>query len=232
MLSLRPAHERGHANHGWLDTYHSFSFADYYDTQHMQFGALRVINEDTVTPAAGFPTHGHSNMEIITYILAGELAHRDSMGNTAVIRKGEVQRMSAGTGITHSEYNASQQDPVHLLQIWIKPNQLNLTPSYEQKVFSVANQAGELVLVGSPDGRMGSVTIHQDVLLYAACLDATQKIQIALTPNRRFYLHIAQGELTANGHLLQSGDALMIEAETALQLVANAHSEILLFDLA
>ncbi|EIJ42708.1 Pirin-related protein [Beggiatoa alba B18LD] len=232
MFSLRPSQERGHANHGWLDTYHSFSFADYYDPQHMQFGALRVINEDTVIPAAGFPMHGHSNMEIVTYILEGQLAHRDSMGNSAVIRKGEVQRMSAGTGVNHSEYNASSQENVHLLQIWIKPNQLNLPPSYEQKAFTVAEQAGEFVLVGSPDGRFGSVTIHQDVLLYAAQLKQGQTTVMTLSPNRRIYLHIARGTLEANGHVLQSGDAMTIEAETNLQLTAMEHAEVLLFDLA
>ena len=190
MINLRKSHERGHANHGWLDSYHTFSFADYYDPAEMGFSSLRVINEDRVAPKGGFPTHPHRDMEIVTYILDGELAHQDSMGNGSVIRVGDVQRMSAGTGIRHSEFNGSEKQPVHLLQIWIEPDTTGLAPSYEQKHFSRAEKQGVFRLVASRDGREGSVTIHQDAYVYASLLDGADKVSRALAPGRvrRFYL--------------------------------------------
>jgi len=232
MISLRKSHERGHANHGWLDSYHTFSFADYYDPHEMGFGSLRVINEDRVAPKAGFPTHPHRDMEIVTYILEGELAHQDSMGNGSVIRVGDVQRMTAGTGIRHSEFNASEHLPVHLLQIWIEPDEAGLTPSYEQKHFPLAEKQGRFRLIASRDGREGSVTIHQDAAIYAAVLSTEQTLTYDLDPARRAYLHMARGRVNLNGYPLDAGDGAKINGPETLTLSALEAAEILLFDLA
>ena len=232
MIQLRKSHERGHANHGWLDSFHTFSFADYYDPREMGFGSLRVINEDRVAPKGGFPTHPHRDMEIVTYILAGELAHQDSMGNGSVIRVGDVQRMTAGTGIRHSEANGSETQAVHLLQIWIEPNQTGLTPSYEQKHFTQAEKQGAFRLVASSDGREGSVTIHQDAAIYAAVLNVDQALAYTLTPSRRAYLHLARGHLNLNGYPLEAGDGAKVHAPETLSLTTKEDAEVLLFDLA
>ena len=232
MLTVRKARERGHFNHGWLDTFHTFSFADYYDPKFMGFRQLRVINEDRVAPGNGFGTHPHRDMEIITYVLDGALEHKDSMGTGSVIRPGDVQRMSAGTGVTHSEFNASETDPVHLLQIWIMPGQRNLKPSYEQKTIPIDQANGDLRLVASPDGREGSVTVHQDVALYAAKLKADQQAEHALDPGRHAWLQVARGSVTANGQKLQEGDGAAISEEAKLSLKAESPAEVLLFDLA
>jgi quercetin 2,3-dioxygenase len=232
MITLRPGKERGHFDHGWLDTYHTFSFSQYHDPAHMSFRSLRVINEDRVVPGAGFPPHSHRDMEIITYVLAGALAHKDSMSNHSVIRPGDVQRMSAGTGVTHSEYNASETDPVHLLQIWILPESRNLPPSYEEKVFSATEKRGRLRLVASRDGREGSVLIHQNASVYASVLDPGQSVSHALAAGRGAWLHLVSGAATVNGTMLATGDGAGIEDETALEIVATAPTELLLFDLA
>jgi len=232
MINLRKSHERGHANHGWLDSFHTFSFADYYDPTEMGFGSLRVINEDRVAPKGGFPTHPHRDMEIVTYILEGELAHQDSMGNGSVIRVGDVQRMSAGTGIRHSEFNASESVPVHLLQIWIQPDEAGLTPSYEQKHFPLAEKQGRFRLIASRDGREGSVTIHQDAAIYAAALDADQAVRYTLDAPRRAYLHLARGRINLNGYPLEAGDGAKVNGPETLTLTALEAAEILLFDLA
>jgi quercetin 2,3-dioxygenase len=229
MITVRPAAERGHANFGWLDTHHTFSFANYYDPRHMGFGALRVINDDRVAPGGGFPTHPHADMEIITYVLEGELAHKDSIGNGAVIRPGEVQRMSAGTGIRHSEFNASREAPVHLLQIWLLPEKEGLAPGYEQKAFEIGDA---LKLVASRDAREGSVTIHQDVALWAARLKAGKPARHALAPGRRAWLQVARGDALLNGTALGTGDGAAVTGETALELGTGKGGEILLFDLA
>ena len=232
MINLRKSHERGHANHGWLDSYHTFSFADYYDPREMGFGSLRVINEDRVAPQGGFPTHPHRDMEIVTYILEGELRHQDSMGNGSVIRVGDVQRMSAGTGIRHSEANASETQAVHLLQIWIEPNQTGLTPSYEQKHFTQVEKQGTFRLVASSDGRDGSVTIHQDAAIYAAVLSADQALAYKLEAPRRAYLHLARGRVSLNGYPLEAGDGAKVTGPETLNLTALEQAEVLLFDLA
>ena len=232
MINLRKSHERGHANHGWLDSYHTFSFADYYDPREMGFGSLRVINEDRVAPQSGFPTHPHRDMEIVTYILEGELAHQDSMGNGSVIRVGDVQRMSAGTGIRHSEANGSESQAVHLLQIWIEPNQTGLTPSYEQKHFTQAEKQGTFRLVASSDGREGSVTIHQDAAIYAAVLSSDQALAYKLEAPRRAYLHLARGRVSLNGYPLEAGDGAKVTGPETLNLTALEQAEVLLFDLA
>jgi redox-sensitive bicupin YhaK (pirin superfamily) len=232
MINIRKAHERGHANHGWLDTWHTFSFADYHDPAQMGYSSLRVINDDRVAPSAGFPTHPHRDMEIITYVLSGALEHRDSMGNGAVIRPGEVQRMSAGSGITHSEFNASPSEEVHLLQIWILPDRTGLTPGYEQKFFSADEKRGKLRLVASPDGGDGSVTIHQDARLYAALIDPEHGVDYLLPPGRRAYLHVARGIARLGGEMLVAGDGARIENETGIHLKSDSSAEILLFDLA
>jgi hypothetical protein len=229
MIRLRPAAERGHANFGWLDTHHTFSFANYYDPEHMGFGALRVINDDVVGPGAGFPTHPHADMEIITYVLDGVLAHKDSIGNGAAIRPGEVQRMTAGTGIRHSEFNASREAPVHLLQIWLLPERTGLTPGYEQKAFEIGAAP---TLVASRDGREGSVTIHQDAALWAAKLKPGKKAQHSLAPGRRAWLQVARGDASLNGTALATGDGAAITGETRLELGTEKGGEILLFDLA
>lgn len=231
MLTLRRSNERGHANHGWLDTHHTFSFANYYDPRHMGFRSLRVINDDHVAPGMGFGAHSHQDMEIITYVLAGALEHKDSLGTGAVITPGEAQRMSAGTGITHSEFNHSQTDPVHLLQIWILPDQQGLAPSYEQRNFPVSEKQGKLRLIAAKDGREGAVTIHQDVDLYASVLAAGDRVSHTLKPNRYAWLQVAQGTAVLNGQTLQAGDGVAVSGE-ALEVSTDSAAEILLFDLA
>lgn len=231
MIQVRRSEERGHANHGWLDTRHTFSFADYYDPAHMGFGPLRVINEDRVAPGAGFPTHGHRDMEIISYVLEGALEHKDSLGTGSVIRPGEVQRMSAGTGVRHSEYNPSRTEPVHFLQIWIEPDQNALAPSYEQKAFAPDDLDGRLRLIASPDGREGSVTIQQDARIYAVRLNGQGPVVHRLAPGRRAYVHLARGEAELNGQRLAAGDGAAIEAEADVRLTSPSSAEILIFDL-
>ena len=232
MITIRKSEERGHLNYGWLDTYHTFSFDQYYDPAHMHFRTLRVINEDRVAPGKGFPTHSHRDMEIITYILAGALEHRDSMGNGSVIRPGDVQRMSAGTGVAHSEFNPSNADPVHLLQIWIMPRARSLPSSYEQKAFAEDERRNRLRLVASDDGRDGSVTIQQDAKLYAAILDRDNTLEHTLTENRYGWLQVARGKVAINGHELNQGDGAAISRELSVKIVASDEAELLLFDLA
>jgi hypothetical protein len=231
MITLRKAADRGHANHGWLDTWHSFSFADYQDPEHVSFGPLRVINEDWVQPGAGFPTHGHRDMEIVTYVLEGALAHEDSMGNGSTIVPGDVQRMSAGKGVLHSEYNHSREAVTHLLQIWIHPSATGIDPGYEQKRFEAAERRGRLRLIASPDGRDGSVTIHQDATIYAALLDGPERAALEIPPGRRAYVHVARGRLTVNGEALGPGDALKIVGELRVDLEGGTDAEVLVFDL-
>jgi redox-sensitive bicupin YhaK (pirin superfamily) len=232
MITLRPAKERGHFDHGWLDTYHSFSFSEYHDPAHMGFRSLRVINEDRVDPKAGFPPHSHRDMEIITYVLAGALGHKDSMGNGSVIRPGDVQRMSAGTGVTHSEYNGSEKEPVHLLQIWILPEKRGIAPGYEEKKFPPDEKRGRLRLIASRDAAAGSVTIHQDARVYASLLDAGQTVRHPLASGRGVWLHLVSGGATVNGTALATGDGAAIENESALEIRAGEPTELLLFDLA
>jgi hypothetical protein len=232
MISLRTAAQRGHVNHGWLDSFHSFSFADYYDPEHMGYGALRVINEDRVQPGMGFGTHGHRDMEIITYPLEGRLEHKDNMGNGSVIVPGDVQRMSAGTGILHSEYNPSRDEPVHFLQIWIEPNVSGIAPSYEQRHIAPEEKRGRLRLIASPDGREGSVRIHQDAALFASVMDGADEITHDLARGRRAYVHVARGRVRVNGEALQEGDALKISDEARVELTGASRAEVLLFDLA
>lgn len=230
MIKLRKAEDRGYAKRDWLESWHSFSFADYQDPEHMQFRALRVINEDIINPSAGFPTHGHRDMEIVTYILKGALEHKDSTGSTGVIRKGEVQRMSAGTGIEHSEYNPSDSESAHLFQIWLLPGEKGLQPGHEQKKFEPVS--GELQLVGSPDGRDGSVTIHQDVNLYMAHLEKGQELDFKVEDGRYVWLQLSHGDLEVNGEKLGKSDAAAISDENDLKFIANDNTELLLFDLA
>jgi redox-sensitive bicupin YhaK (pirin superfamily) len=232
MITIRKSKERGHFSHGWLDTYHTFSFDQYYDPTHMHWRSLRVINEDRVAPGEGFPTHSHREMEIITYILSGALEHRDSMGNGSVIRPGDVQRMSAGSGVSHSEFNPSDSESVHLLQIWILPESRGLTPSYEEKTFSEAERHGHLRLVASQDGRDASVKIHQDASLYAAILDSGAAVEHALDVNCYAWLQVARGKITLNEVELGQGDGAAVKDETDLRIVAQEAAEILLFDLA
>lgn len=232
MLTIRPAPERGHAQHGWLDSHHSFSFADYYDPAHMGFRALRVINEDRVAPAKGFGTHPHRDMEIISYVLEGELAHKDSLGTGSVIKPGDVQRMSAGTGVSHSEYNASQSEPVHFLQIWLLPSRQGIKPSYEQKTFFDADKRGRLRVVASPDARDGSVTIHTDALLYAGIFERGQSAQLELAAGRHAWVQVARGSIRLNGRELAAGDGAALSDETQLELEGIEHGEVLVFDLA
>lgn len=233
MITIRPRTERGVANFGWLDSRHSFSFGSYYDPQHMGFASLRVINEDKVIPSKGFGTHGHQDMEIISYVLEGELEHRDSMGNGSVIRPGNVQRMSAGTGVRHSEFNASDTNPVHFLQIWLMPEQNGLEPSYEEKNFTPESKQGKLKLVGSRDGRDGSVTIHQDVSLYMASVAKGDRLTYNLENNRVAWLQVAKGAVLLNEQLLKAGDGAAITEETKIAIAGKEEdSEILLFDLA
>lgn len=232
MLTIRRADERGAADHGWLDTRHTFSFADYYDPRHMGFRALRVINEDKVAPGQGFGTHPHRDMEIVSYVLEGGLSHRDSMGNGSVIRPGDVQRMSAGTGVLHSEFNASKTERVHFLQIWLLPAAQGIDPGYEQKTFSEADKRGRLRLVASPDGRDGSVTIHTDARLYAAVLDRGERAALELPKGRHAWVHVAKGEVTLNGQALGPGDGAALTDETRVALEGVRGAEVLVFDLA
>ena len=231
MIELRPGAERGHAEHGWLNSFHSFSFADYYDPRHMGFGPLRVINEDRVQAGMGFGTHGHRDMEIITYILSGRLEHKDNMGNGSIIVPGDVQRMSAGRGVMHSEYNPSPERPVHFLQIWIQPNRQGVKPSYEQKRIDGDLKRGRLALIASPDGRDGSVMIHQDAYVYATRLDGNESVTHRVEPGRRAYVHVARGKVRVNGKPLIAGDAAKISEESAVTLDAGDHAEALVFDL-
>jgi len=232
MLTLRPDEARGHFDHGWLDTRHTFSFADYHDPRHMGFRQLRVINEDRVKPGRGFGTHAHRDMEIVTYVLDGALEHKDSMGNGSIIRPGDVQRMTAGTGVTHSEYNPSPTDPVHLLQIWILPEREALEPGYEQRTFPAAERRKRLRLVASRDGRDGSVTIHQDADILAALLDAGDEVSHALRPGRHAWVQVARGSVDVNGTALAAGDGAALSNEARVTLRADEPSEVLVFDLA
>jgi redox-sensitive bicupin YhaK (pirin superfamily) len=231
MNSVRRSSERGHANHGWLDSYHSFSFGDYFDPQHVEFGPLRVINEDRVSADGGFGTHPHRDMEIISYVLDGSLAHKDSMGNGSVIRPGDVQRMSAGSGVRHSEFNPSSDVPVHFLQIWIKPNVFGIAPSYEEKHFSDAEKRGRLRLIASSDRGSGSVLIHQDARVYAGLLDGNEHAQLDLDPGRRGYVHVARGNIKVNDVALGAGDALRITKAASVAISEGRSAEILVFDL-
>jgi len=232
MIALRRAADRGHANHGWLDSCHTFSFADYYDPQEMGFGSLRVINEDRVAPAMGFGTHPHRDMEILSYVLAGALEHRDSLGTGSVIRPGDVQRMSAGTGVTHSEFNASRSEPVHFLQIWIEPAQRGVKPGYEQKHFPHEEKRGRLRLVASPDGAQGSVAIHQQAWVHALLLDGGERVAHPLPPGHLAYVHVARGALVVNGQALGPGDGLKVMAEAELTFEQGRGAEVLLFQMA
>jgi redox-sensitive bicupin YhaK (pirin superfamily) len=232
MITVRRNSERGHAAHGWLDSRHTFSFADYYDPAHMGFRTLRVINEDRVQPGKGFGQHSHQNMEIISYVLEGALQHRDSMSNGAVLRPGEVQRMSAGTGVTHSEFNASQKDIVHFLQIWILPERAGLAPSYEQKAFPEAVRRNELVLVASRDGRERSVTVHQDVSLYLARFDAGKRLSLALGPGRGAWVQVARGSIALGDEKLVAGDGAIVTDVGLVEIAASETAEALVFDLA
>ena len=231
MITLRKAEDRGHADHGWLNSRHSFSFADYYDPAHMGFGPLRVINEDRVQPGMGFGTHGHRDMEIISYVLAGQLEHKDSMGTGSIITPGDVQRMSAGRGVRHSEYNPSRTERVHFLQIWIEPRTTGVEPSYEQKPIAAEEKRGRLRLIASPDGADGSVTIHQDARLYAALLDGADSVAHPVAPGRRAYVHVARGSVRLNGIALGTGDAARITDEAVITLDGAAAAEVLWFDL-
>ena len=232
MITIRKAEERGHFDFGWLNTYHTFSFGEYYDPRNMGFRSLRVINEDFVHPGRGFPTHGHRDMEIITYVLEGGLAHKDSMGNGSIIRPGDVQRMSAGTGVRHSEANPSAEESVHLLQIWIMPDALNVEPGYEQKRFEDEEKRGRLRLVASPDGQDGSVSIHQDARLFATVLNAAQQVSYELKPERHAWVQVARGAIELNGQTLKQGDGAAISSERELTIEGTESAEILLFDLA
>ena len=231
MQELRKSRDRGYADHGWLRSFHTFSFADYYDPAHMGFGPLRVINEDRINPDKGFGTHGHRDMEIISYVLDGELAHKDSMGNGSSIVPGDVQRMSAGSGVRHSEVNHAKS-VTHFLQIWIEPNELGIEPGYEQKHFDAASKRGQLRLIASSDARDGSVKIHQDASLYAALVDGAEKVTHALAAGRRAYVHVARGKVTVNGAPLEAGDAMKISSSGPVVLEQGAGAEVLLFDLA
>ena len=232
MMILRPSQDRGYADHGWLKSFHSFSFAGYHDPAHMGFGNLRVINEYRIAPGTGFGTHGHRDMEIISYVLSGELAHKDSMGNIKGIPPGDVQRMSAGSGVQHSEFNHADGQTTHFLQIWIEPNVRGVAPGYEQKSFSDAEKRGLLRLVASPDGAQGSVGMNADARVYAGLFNATEGATLALDPARKIYVHLAQGALTVNGHALTAGDAVLMEQETSLSLTDGQEAEVLVFDLA
>jgi hypothetical protein len=228
---VRRSNERGYADHGWLKSFHSFSFADYFDPDHVEFGPLRVINEDRVKAGAGFGTHGHRDMEIISYVLGGELAHKDSIGNGSTIRPGDVQRMSAGRGVQHSEFNPSRTDEVHFLQIWIQPNAQGIEPSYEEKRFDEAEKRGKLRLIASSDRADGSVLIHQDARVYAGLFDGDEHATLEIAPGRRAYVHVARGSVTANGTPLVAGDALKLVDPRALTLVGGVAAEVLAFDL-
>ena len=231
MIQIRRADDRGYADHGWLRSYHSFSFADYFDPEHVEFGPLRVINEDRVVPGAGFSTHGHRDMEIISYVLEGALAHKDSTGTSSVIRPGDVQRMSAGRGVLHSEFNGSQSEPVHFLQIWIQPDVRGVEPSYEQKHYPDAEKRGRLRLVASPDGADDSVRIHQDARVYAGRFDGAERVDLALSPGRRAYVHVARGRVSVNGEALAAGDAIKLTEVDAVRVANGDGAEVLVFDL-
>lgn len=232
MLTIRKSEERGHANHGWLDSYHTFSFANYYDPQHMAFRSLRVINQDVIAGGKGFGTHPHRDMEIITYMLDGALEHKDSMGNGSIIHVGDVQRMSAGTGITHSEFNHSSTETAHLLQIWILPNQQNVTPSYEQISFSREEKLNQLRLIASPDGRDRSVTIHQDANIYASILEDGAEVTHTVNPNRYAWIQVARGNVLVGDRLLNAGDAISSDQTGDLKITSQGNAEVLVFDLA
>lgn len=231
MEQIRRANERGYADHGWLKSFHTFSFADYFDPEHVEFGALRVINEDRVAPGKGFGSHGHRDMEIISYVLEGQLAHKDSTGTSSTIHPGDVQRMSAGGGVVHSEFNPSHTEGVHFLQIWIQPNVRGIAPSYEEKRFEPAEKRGKLRLIASPDRAEGSVLIHQDARIYAGLFDAGESAQLAIAPNRRVYVQVAHGTVHANGAKLETGDALKLEGAEQLSLHEGVGAEVLVFDL-
>lgn len=231
MVTLRPSQERGYADHGWLKSFHSFSFAGYYDPAHMGWGNLRVINEDWIASGRGFGTHGHRDMEIVTYVLSGELAHKDSMGNIKAIPPGDVQRMSAGTGVQHSEFNHAPGQTTHLLQIWIEPNELGVTPSYEQTTFAASAKQGRLCLVASPNAAQGSVKIHADACLYAGLFEAGQTARLPLNPDRKAYVHLVRGALQVNGVALATGDAALLADESEVVLSGADAAEVLVFDL-
>src|SRR6201996_2260564 len=231
MNEVRRSHERGYSDHGWLKSFHTFSFADYFDPKHVEFGPLRVINEDRVEAGAGFGTHGHRDMEIISYVLAGQLAHKDSMGNGSTIKPGDVQRMSAGNGVLHSEFNPSADEGAHFLQIWIQPHQRSIAPSYEEKRFADSDKRGKLRLIVSPDRAQGSLLIHQDARIYAGLFDGAEAAELRVENGRRMYVHVAQGAIEANGVALGSGDALQISDGTELRLERGKDAEVLVFDL-
>jgi quercetin 2,3-dioxygenase len=231
MIDIRRSGERGHAVHGWLESYHSFSFADYHDPAHMGFGPLRVINEDRIAAGTGFGTHGHRDMEIVSYVLDGALAHEDSLGNGSVLRPGDVQRMSAGTGVRHSEFNHRQDGPTHFLQIWIEPDRRGLPPGYEEKRFEPAEKRGRLRLIASPDGRDGSVRLHQDAQIHAALIDGAESAQLAIPPDRRAYVHVVRGSVSVNGERLGAGDAMKLLAEDRVALADGEDAEVLVFVL-
>ena len=231
MLTVRPSAERGYADHGWLKSFHSFSFAGYYDPAHMGWGNLRVINEDWIAPGTGFGTHGHRDMEIITYVMEGNLAHKDSMGNVKGIPPGDVQRMSAGSGVQHSEFNHAPNETTHLLQIWIEPNVTGIAPGYEQKTFAADEKQGRLRLVASPDAAQGSVLIHADARLYAGLLDGAQEAELPLDPRRKAYVQLVRGELDVNGVRITAGDAALLEGEDMIRLTQGRDAEVLVFDL-
>ena len=231
MTQIRPAQSRGYADHGWLKSYHTFSFADYFDPEHVEFGPLRVINEDRVAAGAGFGTHGHRDMEIISYVLSGELAHKDSTGTASTIRPGDVQRMSAGSGVRHSEFNPSSQEGVHFLQIWIMPNVAGIPPSYEEKRFAPEEKRGRLRLIASPDRADGSVLIHQDARVYAGLFDGAETAGLDIADGRWTYLHVARGSLEANGIKLNAGDALELKDSKRLTLANGTQAEVIVFDL-
>src|SRR5438105_9192344 len=232
MLTLRKSQERGYADHGWLKSYHSISFAGYYDPENMGWGNLRVINEDRIAPGKGFGTHGHRDMEIISYVLEGNLAHKDTLGNVKGIPPGDVQRMSAGTGVQHSEFNHAPDQTTHFLQIWIEPNERGIPPSYEQKTFEPSEKRGKLRLVASPDGAQGSVTIHADAKMYAGLFDGVEGDALALDPKRLAYVHVVRGEIDVNGNKLSAGDAVRLQDESRVALSAGRDAEVLVFDLA
>jgi redox-sensitive bicupin YhaK (pirin superfamily) len=231
MNNIRRSGERGFADHGWLKSFHTFSFGDYFDPKHVEFGPLRVINEDRVVAGAGFGTHAHRDMEIISYVLAGELAHKDSMGNGSTIRPGDVQRMSAGSGVRHSEFNPNAKDGTHFLQIWIQPGARNIEPSYEEKRFSAGEKRGRLRLIVSPDSAEGSLLIHQDAKIYAGLFDGAEAATLSVAPGRKIYVHVARGTVTLNGAVLNAGDALKITDSTDLSIEKGTDAEVLVFDL-
>jgi redox-sensitive bicupin YhaK (pirin superfamily) len=231
MKEIRRSNERGYADHGWLKSFHTFSFADYFDPEHVEFGALRVINEDRVAPGQGFGAHGHRDMEIVSYVLEGALAHKDSTGTESTIRPGDVQRMSAGRGVVHSEFNPSKTDGVHFLQIWIQPDRRGIDPSYEEKNFPAGEKRGRLRLIASPDRADGSVRLQQDARIHAGLFDGAESARLAIAPDRRVYVHVARGSVTANGEALNAGDALKLGGTAELVLEKGVNAEVLVFDL-